>query len=295
MESVYNKRSNQLRQQMAAMRIDCFLVTDLRNVYYLSGFTGDAGVLLITENNLYLITDGRFTKQVQIEAPDYQALITRDYLGVALDLVEKENLVALGFENTISYLQYDFLDEYAVSDIVPMDQVIEKIRSVKDQAEIDTIKEACRLAKLGYEFVLDHIKPGQTERYVANELDYFMKSIGASEASFETIVASGERSALPHGVASDKVIAAGDFVTLDFGYYFDRYTSDVTRTFSVGEGEHTAQLKEIHEIVLKAQQATIAAIKPGVTGAQLDQIGRQVIVDAGYGEYFSHGDRKSVV
>ena len=228
------KRVGKLRRKMNEMSVDAYLVTNPSNRYYLSGFTGDDGVLLVTENHRYLITDSRFEEQIFHDQPSW-----------------------------------------------------EDIRSVKSSEEIDAIKRACTMSGKGYQYVLETIRPQMTELEVSNELDYYMKKNGSEERSFETIVASGERTTWPHGTAATKKIEAGDLVTLDFGYYADGYTSDVTRTFSIGKQSDEA--KKIYQIVLEAQQKTIEAVKEGVNGQELDRIGRGYIEDAGYGKYFNHG------
>lgn len=282
-------RIAKLRKKMAQVSIDCFLVTNPANIFYLSGFTGDDGLLLITETKTYIITDARFEMQLQSQAPSWQHVITRNYLQAVCDLVAANKLVALGFESSLSYAEYDYLDENLVSDIVAFTGLIEEIRSVKDEAEINKIKAACKLAGRGYNYILDKFKQTDalTERQLATELDYFMKKNGASDKSFETIVASGERTTWPHGTASDKVITQGDLVTLDYGYYLDGYTSDVTRTFAYGAQSN--KVEKIYQLVDQARALTIAAIKAGVSGKKLDQIGRDYITDAGYGKYFNHG------
>ena len=226
------KRVGKLRRKMNEMSVDAYLVTNPSNRYYLSGFT-------------------------------------RNYLKTACDLCVKNHVAAMAFENTISYAEYDFIDESCECDIVPLSGVIEDIRSVKSPEEIDAIKRACKMSGKGYQYVLETIRPQMTELEVSNEL------------------ASGERTTWPHGTATTKKIEAGDLVTLDFGYYADGYTSDVTRTFSIGKQSDEA--KKIYQIVLEAQQKTIEADKEGVNGQELDRIGRGYIEDAGYGKYFNHG------
>lgn len=282
-----NTRVDKLRQKMQQMSVDAFLVTAPFNIYYLSGFTGDDGLLLVTENDKYLITDARFSEQVAHQNPDWQAVITRNYLQSACELAKQKNISAMAFENTISYAQYDLLDELAQCDIVPLAGILEEIRAIKDEQEIEIIKKSCELAGQGYRYVLDMIAAGQTEMYVANELDHFMKLHGAQDKSFETILASGEHTTWPHGTASSKIIETGDLVTLDFGYYLDHYTSDVTRTFSVGK--QSDEVKKVYDTVLTAQIKTIEAIKPGITSKELDDIGRDYIKAQGYGQYFEHG------
>ena len=163
--------------------------------------------------------------------------------------------------------------------------LIEELREVKDEEEVAIIEKACAIADQGFAFVLEMIKPGMTEIEVANQLDFFMRSKGASAVSFETIVASGLRSAMPHGVASHKVIEKGELITLDFGCYYEGYVSDMTRTFAIGI---QPKLKEIYDIVLEAQLKVLAEAKPGLTGIQLDAIARDHIASYGYGDAFGH-------
>lgn len=280
-------RLGKLRTKFSEVKIDGFLVTEPLNIYYLSGFTGDAGVLLITDTAKYLITDSRFEEQIKIENPTWTAVITRNYLQNACDLAAKHHLAAIGFENTLDYASYDFLDQTAICDIVAFAGLIEELRAIKEPTEISLLKKSCSLADKGYQFVLDNLKKGQTELDIANDLDYYMKKNGAQAQSFETIVASGEHTTWPHGTATAKKIVPGDLVTLDYGYFVDGYTSDVTRTFSFGQQKQA--VKDIYKLVLEAQQATIEAVAPGVSGAELDRIGRSIIEKAGYGEYFNHG------
>jgi Xaa-Pro aminopeptidase/Xaa-Pro dipeptidase len=286
-----NQRIACLRKKMQEMHFDSFLVTDPINRLYLSGFSGDDGVLLVTEENNFLITDQRFEKQVAQECPSWKLYLARDYLQQVCNLGKKLNLTALAFENSISFAAYDFLDENFPGDLAAVDQVIEKLRSVKDQTEIKIIRKACRLAGKGFKatvaFVKENLATDLSELDVSHYLDEFMLKNGATEKSFTTIVASGEHSTWPHATASKRQIERNSPLTLDFGYYYQGYTSDVTRTFVVGQPKE--KFKQIYQIVLKAQQATIAKIKPGVTGDQLDQVGRKVITAAGYGKYFNHG------
>ena len=164
--------------------------------------------------------------------------------------------------------------------------MIEKLRMIKTDDEIRTIRRAAEIADEAFSHILTFIKPGVTELEVSNELEFFMRRLGASESSFDTIVASGKRSALPHGVATGKTIENGDMVTLDFGALYDGYVSDITRTVAVGEP--TEELKKIYHIVLEAQMRACSALKPGMTGKEADAVARDYIKDHGYGEAFGH-------
>ena len=160
------------------------------------------------------------------------------------------------------------------------------MRLIKDNHELSILKEAADIADAAFKHILDYIKPGLMELDVANELEFFMRKSGATSSSFDIIVASGWRSALPHGVASNKVIEKGDFVTMDFGALHKGYVSDITRTIAVGEPSD--KLKEIYDVVLESQLRAMDQIKPGLTGIQADAIARDYITEKGYGEYFGH-------
>ena len=164
--------------------------------------------------------------------------------------------------------------------------MIEKIREVKDASEIKIIRQAIEIADQAFEHILTFIKPGITEIQVANELDFYMRSLGASGVSFDTIVASGVRSSMPHGVASQKVIESGDLITLDFGCYYEGYVSDMTRTIALGTID--PKLKEIYEIVLRANEIVNENTKAGITGKQMDALARDYITQKGYGDDFGH-------
>lgn len=170
--------------------------------------------------------------------------------------------------------------------MVPTSGIVEKLREVKSEEEIVILQQAVNIAEKAYNYILGFIKPGMTEIEVANELDFYMRNLGATGVSFDTIVASGVRSAMPHGVASDKVIEEGDMVTIDFGCYYKGYASDMTRTFAVGDpGE---KLKEIYAIVQEANRRVTEQAKAGMTGAELDAIARDYITEKGYGPQFGH-------
>ena len=168
--------------------------------------------------------------------------------------------------------------------IKPITGLVEKLP--KQKRRRNRYPKAVNIAEKGFDYILGFVKPGITEIEVANELDFYMRKLGATEVSFDTIVASGVRSAMPHGVASDKIIEKGDMVTIDFGCYYKGYVSDLTRTFAVGDpGE---KLKEIYEIVYQANKKVTEAAKPGMTGAELDAVARDYITEHGYGEAFGH-------
>ncbi|MEQ7238627.1 MULTISPECIES: M24 family metallopeptidase [Enterococcus] len=281
-------RVEKLRKKMQEENLDSFLITSPYNLRYLTNFTGTTGLAVITLEKAFFITDFRYTEQAAAQAQGFEIIknVGPIFEEVA-DLVQKEGLRELGFEETtVSFLEYSVLEEIIDAQLIPISGMIEELREIKDEEEIAIIEKACSIADLAYDHILKMIQPGMTEIEVANQLDFYMRSLGASSVSFETIVASGLRSAMPHGVASKKIIEQGDLITIDFGCYYEGYVSDMTRTFAIGDpGE---QLKEIYQIVLEAQLAVLEVAKPGVTGKQLDAVARDYITKHGYGEAFGH-------
>lgn len=282
---------DRLQQSLASLYVDAFLVTDHYNIKYLSGFDlmqGD-GFLLVTEETAIIVTDARY-QQVLSDfdgGDDLVGLISNDYWGSLNELCTKLDLSVLGFEDSISYDLYDQLDELMQADLVPFHQQIENMRKVKSPAEIKKIAKAASLADQGFAYVLRNVQPGMSERSIANQLDFWMKEHGASSAAFPTIVASGPNGAKPHAQAGNRLMRKGDLVTLDFGYYVDGYTADMTRTFALGHPDQ--RLLDLYGLVNEARQAVVMAVRPGVTGAEADAAGRELIEQAGFGPYFIHG------
>lgn len=281
-------RINKLRKMMKKNNLLSFLVTSSYNLRYLTNFTGSTGLAIITLDKAFFITDFRYTEQAAIETEGYEIIKN---VGPIFDevasIIEEQRLENLAFEEShISFAEYSLLEELLTCELVPIAGMIEELREVKEEKEIETIEKACEIADAGFKHILTVIKPGMTEIEVANQLDFYMRSLGASGVSFETIVASGFRSAMPHGVASEKIIEKGDMITLDFGCYYQGYVSDMTRTFAIGEPDK--KLKEIHQIVLEAELKVLEEAKPGLTGIQLDAIARDYIASFGYGEAFGH-------
>ena len=282
------QRITNLREKMKAENITSFLVTSPYNLRYLTGFTGTTGLALIGLEEAFFITVFRYTEQAAEQCVGYEVVKNvGPILEVVADLVEKKGMMNLAFEESfVPFKQYVDLETLLEVDLIPVSGMIEELREVKDQSEIEIVEKACEIADKAFSHILTYIKPGMTEIQVANELDFYMRSLGASGVSFETIVASGLRSAMPHGVASDKVIEEGDFITIDFGCYYQGYVSDMTRTISLGEPSE--KLKEIYEIVREAQQKVLDVAKPGMTGIELDAVARDYIASKGYGEAFGH-------
>lgn len=281
-------RVNNLREQMKSEGISSFLITSPYNLRYLTGFTGTTGLALIGLEEAFFITDFRYTEQAAKQCVGFKIVKNvGPILEVVADLVESKNIENLGFEESfVPFKQYAELERLLEVDLIPVSGMVEELREVKDEEEIAIVEKACEIADKAFSHILTYIKPGMTEIQVANELDFYMRSLGASSVSFETIVASGLRSAMPHGVASEKVIEQGDMITIDFGCYYNGYVSDMTRTISLGEPSD--KLREIYNVVKEAQQKVLDVAKPGMTGVELDAVARDYIASKGYGEAFGH-------
>ncbi|MEW9049672.1 MAG: aminopeptidase P family protein [Neobacillus sp.] len=282
------EKIEKLRASFSAHGIDGMLITSQFNRRYVSGFSGSSGVVLISADRAQFITDFRYIEQAAKECQGYEIV---KHTGTMPEEVAKQakelGIQKLGFEEEhLTFSSYNVYKKEVNCELVPVSGVIEKLRLIKTDAEIKILKVAADIADAAFKHILDFLSPGRTELEVSNELEFFMRKAGAVSSSFDIIVASGYRSALPHGVASDKVIEKGDFVTLDFGAYYQGYVSDITRTVAVGEPEE--KLKEIYAIVLEAQLRGMNGIKPGMTGKEADALTRDYITEKGYGEYFGH-------
>jgi len=287
-------RIEALRASMSEKGIDALLIEKRENYFYLTGFTGEDSFCVVTGDSIHLIVDFRFTTQAEAEIlKNACACKVVEYSG---DI--NETLKLLFYELGVEKIGYDtahmsckrFADvKKAVNAVKFVDAagLIEQLRLRKDISEITLINEAVNIADRAFNALLQHIRPGISELEVAAELEFQMKKLGSSKPSFETIIASGERSALPHGTASGKTIRFGDALTIDFGATFQGYCSDMTRTVFIGKVK--PQLKRIYEIVLLAQQTAVAGCYAGLSGCEVDALARDVIVGEGFGARFGHG------
>lgn len=283
-------RVQKLHKLLTEKQLEAIIIESPINRRYLSHFTGSAGTLLLTTSESYLLTDFRYRTQAADQATGFQIV---EYASSPLEdiksLLKKHGLNKVGFEqNQITYAQFKQWEGVMSGiELVPTSDLVEQIRMVKEADELQILQEAADLADRTFAHILNYIKPGVRELDVALEMEMFMRSNGATSSSFDTIVASGERSALPHGIASERIIGNNEFVKLDFGAYYKGYCSDITRTVAVGKpGE---KLHEIYSIVLEANLTALDKIKPGDTGKQGDAYARDVIEKYGYGELFGHG------
>ncbi|MFZ5688142.1 MAG: M24 family metallopeptidase [Bacillota bacterium] len=284
-----NRRLQKLRKELLQQSLEALLVCKPENRLYLSGFSGSAGILLITQEQAFLITDFRYEQQAHEEAPEYQIINGGAQLAqTVVDKVMVLGISRLGFENDfITYDQFNTWSEKIKPVILqPQNGLVERLRQVKDLEEISFLKKAVEISDYAFQQVLPLIRPGVLEKDLAAEIEFIMRKRGSGKAAFDTIVASGPRGALPHGIASNKLIVQGEMVLMDFGAVFAGYHSDISRTVVVGKP--TEQQQFIYGLVLKAQREALSALRSGLSGAEIDSIARRIITDAGYGEYWGH-------
>ena len=286
----FSKRRRKLATALAEERLDDFLVTHLIHVRYLSGFSGSNGAVLLSKDQSAAIsTDGRYATQITEEVPDIDAVVTS---AITKDLLAKlEGPRRVGVESDfVSIEQFKNLEKQCPEDVelVPVSGMIEKIRLIKDNVEIDKLTGVAELASQALEDMIaaGEIAAGRTERQVAADLEYRMRVLGAERPSFDTIVASGPNGAKPHHGAGDRALQEGDLVTIDYGAHLAGFNSDMTRTVAVGKVDDFS--REIYEIVLKAQEAGVRAATPGTPLAEVDAVCRDIIREAGYDQYFVH-------
>ncbi len=280
-------RIRDIVQVLEENNIDALLVSKQENVRYFSGFTGDSTVLFIMPDAQYLITDARYTEQAEQEAPAY-TVITHSgmFWEGLLPLWKDRQRQVLGYERTeISHALYCNLEEQLQPEKM-VGVALDGLRMIKSSEEISYLETACQIADEAFAELLPEIRPGVTERYLQGYLEWNMLKRGAEEKSFDTIVASGRRSSLPHGTATDKQIEKGDFITFDFGAVYKGYHSDITRTVVVGQP--TEEQKQLYDRVLHAQCLGVESVRPGLSGKDVDQIVRQYFKEQSCDEYFIH-------
>ncbi|KEQ25870.1 M24 family metallopeptidase [Paenibacillus tyrfis] len=284
------QRIGRLRSLLEQKGLPALLITNATNRKYMTGFTGSAGYVLITADRAVLLTDFRYVTQASEQAAGYEIVEHGPKVVESIhDLLRKWGIAKLGFEQTdLSYGTYsNYAEALGGIEFVPTGGLVELLRMIKDDGEIAVMQQAADLADRAFVHVLGLLKSGVKELDISLEIEMFVRKHGATSTSFETIVASGERSALPHGKASDKIIGTGEFVTLDFGAYYKSYCSDITRTVIVGTP--TDKHRDIYKIVLEAQMEALERIKPGMTGKEADAVARDTIKRYGYGDHFGHG------
>lgn len=293
--SVYEERYQKVIKILEEKELDSLIVSNACNMRYLSGFSGDSGYLYLSKNKKVVLTDSRYTIQAEEEAEDYQVLeVAKAYGEEIKALLEREQGRRVGFESKDMFY-YDISSWKKVMEKIewiPLEEELSHLRIVKTVEEIKAIETAESIGDKAFSDILNIIKPGMTELEIAANLEFSMKKYGGENLSFDTIVASGLHSSMPHAVPTNKKIENGDFITMDFGCIYEGYCSDMTRTIVVGKVSD--EQKKVYQTVLNAQMAAIDFIKAGYQGKEIDSVARTIIEEAGYKGCFGHGLGHSV-
>jgi Xaa-Pro aminopeptidase len=281
-------RLARLRERLSAAGLDAAVLAKPQNVVYLSGFTGSAGLAVITERGATLVVDFRYVEQAAAQAPAFDRVQAGGPLvETAAEVLRRLDARRAGVEE--EFLPVGTFRKLAASaapvEVVPVEG-LDRIRWTKDPDEIEAIRRAQRVAEAAFGDILPLIRPGAVERDIAVALEERLRRRGAQRLPFDVIVASGPRAALPHGIAGDRIIGRGECVTVDFGAVVDGYCSDCTRTLVTAPA--SAQHREVYALVLAAQQAALAGLRAGLTGREADALAREVIAAAGHGDAFGH-------
>ena len=283
-----------MRQRLVEKELDGILISQPENRYYLSGFDGSAGLLLITAKGAFLATDFRYTEQAKTQAPDYEIFrITNEVATWFPELIAGLNLKRLGFEaEHVSLAMYRRLTEalnkaQSPLRLAPMNGLVESLRAIKESEEVELITKAVAISDSAVEHIKDIIQVSMSEKEVAWEIEKFMREKGSQSLPFDVIVASGSNAALPHAKPSSRNIQSGEPIIIDIGARIGGYVSDLTRTICLGTPDDI--FNRVYDTVLGAQLVAMATIKEGMTGEEADRLARVVIEEAGYGEAFGHG------
>jgi Xaa-Pro aminopeptidase len=290
--SSFESRRKKLRALVRSAEADALLVTNFKNVTYLTGFTGDDSYLLVTLDGEVLVSDPRYTTQLEEECPGLELEIREP--GVTMlegvtKVVKAAKLERLGIEASSATVAFQQSVAKAMPNaaIVATQNLVEQLRIEKDKDEIDATRLACAQARRTFDAVRASLTPDMTELDVAAELEYRARKFGAKALSFPPIVAVGSRAALPHARPTARRLSESDFTLIDWGVNSGLYMSDLTRI--IVTGKISPKLRKIYGVVLKAQLAAIDAIRPGLTGEQVDSVARRIITRAGFGKAFGHG------
>jgi len=277
------------RKFLQRFDVDAIIYSNLKDIRYLSGFTGSEGLLLLGGAEIYLLTDSRYTTQAREEAAGCSVVEFRERMPTLAALVNGMGAVRVGFQaDAVSVsLHNELIRSLPDTGLVPLGVELGGLRIIKDPLEVDRLEKTAALASDALLGMLSSVRPGMTERELALGLEFAMRNAGADDKAFDFIVASGERGALPHGRASTKAIRSGELVTIDFGAVMDGYNSDETVTVSVGEPD--ARQLEVYRIVKAAHDKAIEAVRPGVALKALDAVARDHIAENGFGDFFGHG------
>ena len=279
----------QLVERLPEYNLDAMLLVSEPGERYAVGFQGE-GCVLVTRNGTHYSTDGRYIEAARRQVAGAEVvLISREHshLALARAYIQAHGLKRVGFESgAVSVSWYQRWQRELNCELIPAQDLLDGLRASKDREELDAMLQAQKMTDEAFGEILNYIRPGLTEQEVAARLVYELLRRGARKVSFDPIVAAGANGSMPHAVPGETVIQPGMFVTMDFGCIYDGYCSDMTRTVAVGRP--TEEMERVYETVLAAQKAGIAAARAGISGQALDQAAREVIADAGYGDYFTH-------
>jgi Xaa-Pro aminopeptidase len=285
-----NSRIEALREKLDEKGSDAFICYSYPNYRYLSGFTGSLAIVIITLSRAVIISDFRYRDQIAEEVGDLDFVeIKGPPEETVLDQIRGLDISTLAFESAhLTYRNYAQLDTIDSLSLVPTENWIEDLRVVKDPDEVERIQRAATITEAAVVAVASEIRPGMTEKQVADRINELIRSQGGKKEAFDLIVASGPRSAMPHAQPTDRGIEPGQPIVIDIGAQFEGYHSDLTRTIWLGRIEKS-QVLEIYKIVENAQAAAIEAIRPGMLASKVDAIARDLIAEAGYKDFFGHG------
>ncbi len=291
-KELFCKRINKLKKILKASS-QAVLLTNEVNIGYFCGFFHSEGVMLVTQEQSYLLVDFRYIEAAQKKASGCDVICFNRLFDELIGFFENNGITNVYFEaSNITLSRFSaFKNAFVKKNIEcistsELDKHINNIRIIKDKTEFDKILKAQQIAEKAYNEVLNYIKPETSEKEISARLEYLMKMYGAEDKSFDLITITGKKTSLPHGVPTDEKIKSGDFFTLDFGAVYDGYHSDTTRTVAMGYA--TDEMNEIYNIVLKAQLSALDKIKAGVLCSEVDKTARDIITEHGFGEYFGH-------
>jgi len=288
--SVHQTRHKPVRKVMDSNHLEAILFTSLENIRYFCGFTGSDGAFILTQKDAFFLTDSRYWTQAEEEVKGSQIIHYKKKMDGIVSFLSDLELKNMGFESaslTFSLHQSLLRRLAKETELIPLEEEVKNLRTLKDAQEMVLIRRAIEIASNSFLHITDMLKEGVLEEEIAREMEFFMKTKGAEALGFDIIVASGKRSALPHGRASDKRIEKGDFILMDFGSRFEGYHSDQTRTLVCGK--LSPEQERIYQVVKEAHDKAIEWIRPGIPIHEVDEAARSYIRECGYGEYFGHG------
>lgn len=284
-----DNRVEKIRDLIKERDVDALIIKGKNNKRYIGALTGSGVYVLITKDKKYQILDGRYIDEADKKTSGFikRVVPQGSYISNIIELLEELNIKNIAIESQAMSIQEYISLEKAGFDISLLTNELGKVRSVKSKEEIELIKKACEITDEVFSQVISEIKEGMTELEVSALLQYYALKKGASGMAFEPIIASGARGAMPHGRPTNKKLKKNEAITIDFGVVYQGYQSDMTRTISIGEPPKI--IKEIYDIVLKAQLSAIESMKEGVKASDVDKVARQIIQEHGFGDYFNHG------